>query len=97
VTFAHRNKDLATLQYFICANIRSGRVMLGGTQDNGASAPGPPAWEHLLSEMEPMRQINATTNIRRWFESRWWGFPIFPQRQCRRAGQLGRPEGRDRH
>ncbi len=79
VTYAHRNKDLATLQYFICANHSLwDAVMLGGTQDNGAQRYlGHPAWEHSALGDGAYAAINATTDTRRWFESRWWGFPLF--------------------
>ena len=79
VTYTHRNKDLATLQYFICAHHSLwDAVMLGGTQDNGAQRYlGHPAWEHSALGDGAYAAINATTNTRRWFESRWWGFPIF--------------------
>jgi photosystem II stability/assembly factor-like uncharacterized protein len=79
VTYAHRNKDLATLQYFICANHSLwDAVMLGGTQDNGAQRYlGHPAWEHSALGDGAYAAINSTTDTRRWFESRWWGFPLF--------------------
>lgn len=79
VTYTHRNKDLATLQYFICANHSLwDAVMLGGTQDNGAQRYlGHPAWEHSALGDGAYAAINATTDTRRWFESRWSSFPIF--------------------
>ncbi len=79
VTYAHRNKDLATLQYFTCANHSLwDAVMLGGTQDNGAQRYlSHPAWEHSALGDGAYAAINATTNIRRWYESRWFSFPVF--------------------
>ena len=101
VTYAHRNKDLATLQYFICANHSLwDAVMLGGTQDNGAQRYlGHPAWEHSALGDGAYAAINATTNTRRWFESRWWGFPLFRNDSAGAAGAatLGRQEGDHRH
>ncbi len=79
VTYTHRNKDLATLQYFICAHHPQwDAVMLGGTQDNGAQRYlGHPAWEHSALGDGAYAAIDATSDPRRWFESRWWGFPLF--------------------
>lgn len=88
VTYTHRNKDLATLQYFICANHSQwDAVMLGGTQDNGAQRYlGHPAWEHSALGDGAYAAIDATSNTRRWFESRWWGFPLFRSDTAGAAG-----------
>jgi photosystem II stability/assembly factor-like uncharacterized protein len=79
VTYTHRNKDLATLQYYTCANHPLwDAVMLGGTQDNGAQRYlSHPAWEHSAPFDGAYVAINATTNNRQWFESRYYDHPIF--------------------
>jgi photosystem II stability/assembly factor-like uncharacterized protein len=79
VTYTHRNKDLATLQYYTCANHPLwDAVMLGGTQDNGAQRYlSHPAWEHSAPFDGAYVAINATTNNRQWFESRVYTHPMF--------------------
>jgi photosystem II stability/assembly factor-like uncharacterized protein len=79
VTFTHRNKDLATLQYYGFANHPVwDAVILGGTQDNGAQRYlGHPAWEHSALGDGAFAAINATTDNRKWFETRWYSFPCF--------------------
>ena len=79
VTYTHRNKDLATLMYFIVAqHPQWDAVLLGGTQDNGAQRYlGHPAWEHSALGDGAYTAINRTTDTRRWFESRFNAFPVF--------------------
>jgi photosystem II stability/assembly factor-like uncharacterized protein len=79
VTFIHRNKDLATLQYFgIFNHPQLDAVMLGGTQDNGAQRYlSHPAWEHSALGDAAFGAINSTTDTRRWYETRWWNWPCF--------------------
>ena len=79
VTYTHRNKDLATLQYFgIADHPQWDAVLLGGTQDNGAQRYlGHPAWEHSALGDGAFAAINATTDPRRWYESRWYSYPCF--------------------
>ncbi len=38
---------------------------------------GHPAWEHSALGDGAYAAINSTTDPRRWFESRWYGFPLF--------------------
>lgn len=79
VTFTHRNKDLAILQYYGVFNHPLwDAVILGGTQDNGAQRYlGHPAWEHSALGDGAFGAINSTTDMRRWYETRWWGYPCF--------------------
>jgi photosystem II stability/assembly factor-like uncharacterized protein len=77
--FTHRNKDLATLQYYGISNHPSwDAVMLGGTQDNGAQRySGHPAWEHSALGDGAFTAINSTSNTHRWYETRWYSYPCF--------------------
>lgn len=79
VSWRHRNKDLATLQYFSAAGHgRHEAVMLGGTQDNGAQRYlSHPAWERSALGDGAFCAINSTTNPHRWYETRWYSFPCF--------------------
>lgn len=79
VTYTHRNKDLATLQYYSIADHPVwDAVLLGGTQDNGAQRYlGHPAWEHSALGDGAFAAINETTDTRRYYESRWWNWPCF--------------------
>jgi photosystem II stability/assembly factor-like uncharacterized protein len=88
VTYTHRNKDLATLQYWAIANHSLwDAIMLGGTQDNGAQRYlGHPAWEHSALGDGAYAAINSTTDIRKWFESRWYSFPCFRSDSAGSAG-----------
>jgi photosystem II stability/assembly factor-like uncharacterized protein len=88
VTFIHRNKDLATLQYFGISNHPNyDAVILGGTQDNGAQRYcSHPAWEHSALGDGAFAAINSTSDIRRWYETRWWDWPCFRNDQAGEAG-----------
>jgi photosystem II stability/assembly factor-like uncharacterized protein len=79
VTFTHRNKDLATLQYFgVFNHPQWDAVILGGTQDNGAQRYlSHPAWEHSALGDGAFGAINSTTDTHRWYETRWFSFPCF--------------------
>jgi photosystem II stability/assembly factor-like uncharacterized protein len=78
-TYTHRNKDLATLQYYgIFNHTQWDAVILGGTQDNGAQRYlGHPAWEHSALGDAAFAAINSTTDTRRWYETRYYSFPCF--------------------
>jgi hypothetical protein len=61
--------------------------MLGGTQDNGAQRyTGHPAWEHSALGDGAYAAINGTSDIRKWFESRWYSFPCFRSDTAGTAG-----------
>jgi photosystem II stability/assembly factor-like uncharacterized protein len=79
VTWSHRNKDLATLQYFGTASHGTYEaVMLGGSQDNGAHRyVGHPAWQHSAVGDGAFCAISRSGDTHQWYESRWWGFPCF--------------------
>jgi hypothetical protein len=78
-TWTHRNKDLATLQYFGAASHGTFEaVMLGGTQDNGAQRYlGHPAWQHSALGDGAFAAISHTGDTHQWYETRWWAFPSF--------------------
>jgi hypothetical protein len=78
-TWTHRNKDLATLQYFGAASHGSYEaVMLGGTQDNGAQRYlSHPAWQHSAVGDGAFTAISRTGDTHQWYETRWWPFPLF--------------------
>ena len=88
VTWTHRNKDLATLQYFGAASHASYEaVMLGGTQDNGAQRyVGHPAWQHSALGDGAFAAISRTGDTHQWYETRWWGFPCFRSDSSGAAG-----------
>ena len=79
VIWTHRNKDLATLQYFGSADHGQWEaIMLGGTQDNGAQRyVGHPAWQHSALGDGAFCAIDSTSNPHVWYETRWWSFPCF--------------------
>lgn len=89
VSWTHRNKDLATLQYFGAADHASYEaVMLGGTQDNGAQRYlGHPAWQHSAPGDGAFCAISRTGDTHQWYETRWYSFPCF------RSDSSGAPEG----
>jgi hypothetical protein len=78
-TWTHRNKDLATLQYFSATGHAShDAVMLGGTQDNGAQRyVGHPAWQHSALGDGAFTAISRTGDTHQWYETRFWSFPLF--------------------
>jgi photosystem II stability/assembly factor-like uncharacterized protein len=78
-TWRHRNKDLATLQYFGAAGHGNYEaVMLGGTQDNGAQRyVGHPAWQHSAPGDGAFCAISRTGDTYQWYESRFWTYPCF--------------------
>jgi hypothetical protein len=88
VAWTHRNKDLATLQYFGAANHgQREAIMLGGTQDNGAQRyVGHPAWEHSALGDGAFCAIDSTSDPHRWFETRWYSFPCFRSDNSGAAG-----------
>lgn len=88
VTWEHRNKDLATLQYYgIFNHPEWDAVILGGTQDNGAQRYlGHPAWEHSALGDGAFAAINSTTDTHRWYETRWFSFPCFRSDTAGAAG-----------
>jgi photosystem II stability/assembly factor-like uncharacterized protein len=88
VHWTHRNKDLATLQYFGTANHGTYEaIALGGTQDNGAQRyVGHPAWEHAALGDGAFCAIDKTSNSHRWYETRWYSFPCFRSDSSGAAG-----------
>lgn len=88
VAWEHRNKDLATLQYFgIAPHGQYEAVMLGGTQDNGAQRyASHPAWWHSALGDGAFCAIDSTSNMYRWFETRWYSFPCFRSDTAGAAG-----------
>jgi hypothetical protein len=78
-TWTHRNKDLATLQYFGAASHGTYEaVMLGGTQDNGAQRyVGHPAWQHSALGDGAFTAISRTGDTHQWYETRWYSYPSF--------------------
>jgi photosystem II stability/assembly factor-like uncharacterized protein len=87
-TWTHRNKDLATLQYFGAAMHGTYEaVMLGGTQDNGAQRyVGHPAWQHSALGDGAFCAISRTGNTHQWYETRWWAVPIYRSDSSGAAG-----------
>lgn len=77
-TWDHRNKGLATLQYYGFGQHPSlDAVILGGTQDNGAQRYlGHPAWEHSALGDGAFAAIDFSDTTK-FYESRWWNFPSF--------------------
>lgn len=88
VTWTHRNKDLATLQYFAAANHgQYEAVMLGGTQDNGAQRyVGHPAWPHSALGDGAFCAISSTGDTHQWYETRWYSYPSFRSDSAGSAG-----------
>lgn len=87
-TWTHRNKDLATLQYFGSAGHGSYEaVMLGGTQDNGAQRyVGHPAWLHSALGDGAFTAISRTGDTHQWYETRWYSYPLFRSDSSGAAG-----------
>jgi hypothetical protein len=88
VTWTHRNKDLATLQYFGAGGHGTYEaVMLGGTQDNGAQRyVGHPAWQHSALGDGAFTAISRTGDAHQWYETRWYSFPLFRSDSSGAAG-----------